>query len=700
MKNIFFVVFLFLPFLSYSQIVSHSFKDSVLTVFIKPTTLNSEADTIYPIDIPKKINFVFEDVDSTDFYSKQVVMVRGRRLIGKPTIDKNIYTIIPYQHINWEGDRFVICVRILTKNTLDTLGFCTNLYIIPPPTLAKMQLPPKQRDSVERLEMHIELLNYSRENFEELKQPQENLTNKDRRNIEKLYKNITESSKHELGSNSFFYNTEVSNYDWLNYLEDTERNYLRLSPALDSSVFRELYGDSIFDNSGLLYTEYAYLPVTGITYEQAQAYCIWKENEVSEYLNKEQKKKYKDYKITVCYRLPTKEEWEYAAINNDLNKKFGGYSTKRRYTEKEKREIYRSAEKYSDSTRTLEEVKLDMKNYFESDTSYKRMFNYKVNYQNPYFIQKKQLFKEGIIMNWIFDYKPTKQFELYNMFGNVAEMTSEKGIAKGGSFAHTLEECAADRVQVYNSPQAWLGFRCVAEVVVRKREWWEMPTELQRFQYSRGHQENLTDEDKKKIAKIYSKLKLSDGVIGKLNDYKKIEYTKVTNTQWMEYLSFLLKDSVTEQYLNALPDTMIWNKFYQNGTVDYHFLRNPAYKDFPVVGITYEQAQNYCIWRGDMDTKSVNEKQRKKYKDYELILSYKLPTQEEWEYAVPKYDLNKESKSKVAEMTSEKGIAKGGSFAHTLEECAADKVQVYDSPQAWLGFRCVAEVVVRKKERK
>jgi formylglycine-generating enzyme required for sulfatase activity len=56
-------------------------------------------------------------------------------------------------------------------------------------------------------------------------------------------------------------------------------------------------------------------------------------------------------------------------------------------------------------------------------------------------------------------------YHLYNMIGNVAEMVSEKGIAKGGSFANTLEECKIINNQYYTKPERWLGFRCVAVIV-------------------------------------------------------------------------------------------------------------------------------------------------------------------------------------------------------------------------------------------
>lgn len=475
MKNSLFLIvyFLFLPLVSYSQVVSHSFEDSVLTVFVKPSSLQSETDTIYSNGVPKKINFVFEDIDSIDSYSKNVVMVRGRRLFAEPQIDNNIYTITPREFTNWEGDRFVICVQIPSKKTLDTLGFCTNLYIIPPATLRKMRLPQKQRDSVERLENHIAFIESYEKYFKELKEPQENLTEKDKRKIAKIYSTIklTDGDKAKIGNHKLIDKGEIANIHWLEYLHFLLDNSLQtqyLANLPDSMIWNKLYNSYELDYHYLRNPAYRYYPVVGITYQQAQQYCIWRGNVVNEIVN--EKYKNSDYEIIVYYRLPTKEEWEYAATKDDLNKQFGGYSTKGRYTEKEKRKIYNSAKEFSDSTYSIERVKLDMKNYFESDTSYRQMFNYRVDYQKPYFTQNTPYFYDGILTNWIFSYKPTSQFKLYNIFGNVAEMTSEKGIAKGGSFYHTLEECAADRVQLYDSPQAWLGFRCVAEVVVRKKD--------------------------------------------------------------------------------------------------------------------------------------------------------------------------------------------------------------------------------------
>jgi hypothetical protein len=50
------------------------------------------------------------------------------------------------------------------------------------------------------------------------------------------------------------------------------------------------------------------------------------------------------------------------------------------------------------------------------------------------------------------------------MIGNVAEMTSESGTCKGGSWMHFLETSRVFYNLPYAGPASWLGFRCVCVV--------------------------------------------------------------------------------------------------------------------------------------------------------------------------------------------------------------------------------------------
>ena len=53
----------------------------------------------------------------------------------------------------------------------------------------------------------------------------------------------------------------------------------------------------------------------------------------------------------------------------------------------------------------------------------------------------------------------------YGLAGNVSEMVQERGIAKGGDWYHCLQQCRVKANTSYDAPAAWLGFRCVAELV-------------------------------------------------------------------------------------------------------------------------------------------------------------------------------------------------------------------------------------------
>ncbi len=86
-----------------------------------------------------------------------------------------------------------------------------------------------------------------------------------------------------------------------------------------------------------------------------------------------------------------------------------------------------------------------------------------------------------------------------------------------------------------------------------------------------------------------------------------LDQTEVSNLNYLIYLDWL--DRVFVQYpriyKNALPDTLVWRErlAYNEPFVEY-YLRHPAFQNYPVVGVSWEQANEYCLWRTDR----VNEK--------------------------------------------------------------------------------------------
>ena len=90
-----------------------------------------------------------------------------------------------------------------------------------------------------------------------------------------------------------------------------------------------------------------------------------------------------------------------------------------------------------------------------------------------------------------------------------------------------------------------------------------------------------------------------------------MDEAEVTNEEYLFYLEWMQKvfpqdnENYKYIYLSALPDTLVWrDRLGFNESLTETYLRHPAYAKYPVVGVSWVQAVEYCKWRTDR----VNEK--------------------------------------------------------------------------------------------
>lgn len=82
-----------------------------------------------------------------------------------------------------------------------------------------------------------------------------------------------------------------------------------------------------------------------------------------------------------------------------------------------------------------------------------------------------------------------------------------------------------------------------------------------------------------------------------------MDETEVRNLDYLEYLHWtarVFSANFPDVVKKALPDTLVWRDrlAYNEPYVEY-YLRHPSYRDYPVVGINWLQANDFCAWRTD-----------------------------------------------------------------------------------------------------
>lgn len=228
-----------------------------------------------------------------------------------------------------------------------------------------------------------------------------------------------EKNMEEVKSKLFFGKYEVTNAEYNKFL-----NNVLLSRELD--LFKSCVYDSIkwhekFPGGYITpmlenyhwHPAYLEYPIVNISYDAANKYCEW----LTQQYNRQSKRKYQK----VRFRLPTEEEWKFAAGNGNINAKTG----------------------------------------FENDQVQNEKQCYLANIKTG----PDRFYDDGGFFQVKVDSYLPNDFGLFNMIGNVSEMTQTKGQSKGGNWFLEMKDCTIDKEFKYDGPDPRVGFRIVMEII-------------------------------------------------------------------------------------------------------------------------------------------------------------------------------------------------------------------------------------------
>ena len=90
------------------------------------------------------------------------------------------------------------------------------------------------------------------------------------------------------------------------------------------------------------------------------------------------------------------------------------------------------------------------------------------------------------------------------------------------------------------------------------------------------------------------------------------------------------KDVIKKEEVEIYPDTTVWIRdfaYSYNEPMHNDYFWHDAYGDYPVVGVTWQQAKAFCEWR------TLKKNAYQKSKNAAMVNNFRLPSEAEWEYA-------------------------------------------------------------------
>jgi formylglycine-generating enzyme required for sulfatase activity len=155
-------------------------------------------------------------------------------------------------------------------------------------------------------------------------------------------------------------------------------------------------------------------------------------------------------------------------------------------------------------------------------------------------------------------------------------------------------------------------------------------------------------------------------------------YCWVFEAKNIDYKEFIYSMKHSPESRKFWPESKIWLSAYKSSFTSDSCWKDPAFDNYPVVGVSYSQVQEYIKW--------LNERVNEIIGSEKVTYNYRLPSKEEW----LKMDEITTEISWNDELYAYKSNFNSKTFMHVWDNVS--EMLTYTQPEAWLGFRVVCEV--------